>query len=234
MRYFLIISFIFASLVTTGIIFNQDHLQKLTSDVMLYRNFTHSRSAQPIVTPTATDVSTDSPEISQTAQQPHDVQPKIIYAEKDDRLPWGVAQKVDDVTYTIRVGYDEQMTTPQELLEALNNYRAVHSQGSLAWDDRLAAYAQSRASYFNDIQGTDKHAGLNSFLEKEDGFAQLHFNRIGENSFYGGKLTGTHLIEWVFAQSPGHNANQLDPVWTHVGIGVTESSVNLNFGSSKF
>ena len=42
-----------------------------------------------------------------------------------------------------------------------------------------------------------------------------------------------HVIEWVFAKSPGHDANQKDPDWTHVGIGVTDSTVNLIFGGSK-
>lgn len=200
-------------------------MQNLTE----YRSYTHDPLVQqtptpPIpVTPTNTDL-----------QPQTDPQPTGISAAPQDTLPWGVAQKVDDVTYTIKVGYDEHMTTPEELLAALNQYRAVHSRSALSRDDRLWEYAQGRASYFQSIQGTDKHAGFNSYLENEDGFSKLHFNRVGENSFYGGKLTGTHLIEWVFAKSPGHDANQLDAGWTHVGIGVTESSVNLNFGSGRF
>jgi uncharacterized protein YkwD len=50
---------------------------------------------------------------------------------------------------------------------------------------------------------------------------------------YGGPLNGTHLIEWVFSQSPGHDANQLDNGWSHVGVGVTDTSVNLVFGGEK-
>jgi uncharacterized protein YkwD len=41
------------------------------------------------------------------------------------------------------------------------------------------------------------------------------------------------LIEWVFAKSPEHNANQLDSGWTHVGIGVSGYGVNLIFGGGK-
>lgn len=156
--------------------------------------------------------------------------PVKIPQTSEPQLPWGKAEKVDDVTYTIRVGYDAQMTTPQELLEALNQYRRVHSRGTLNWDDTLAVYAQERAQTFQNNGSTDKHAGFDSFLENEDGFNKLGYSRLGENSYYGGPLTGTHLIEWVFSQSPGHDANQLDNGWTHVGVGTTNNAVNLIFG----
>jgi len=158
---------------------------------------------------------------------------KTLLLKPTDSEPWGVAQKVDDVTYTIKVGADESMATPQEVLQALNNYRTVNGKSSLTWDDKLASYAQSRANHFSSIAGTDKHAGFDTFLNNENGFASLGFRRVGENSYYGGKLNGVHMIEWVFAKSPGHNANQLDSQWTHVGIGVTDTSANLNFGGEQ-
>ena len=125
------------------------------------------------------------------------------------------------------------MATPQEVFSALNSYRSVNGASQLSWDDALAGYASGRAQYFASISSTDKHVGFNNFLENENGFDQLGFRRVGENSYYGGKLTGVHLIEWVFAKSPGHNANQLDNTWTHVGIGVTNSSADLIFASEK-
>lgn len=173
---------------------------------------------------------TNSDPVVTTEPEYSESEPTIIYTDPEDALPWGVAQKVDDTTYTIRVGYDDSMASPGEVYDALNAYRRTNGRNDLAWDDRLASYAQSRADYFHSIGSTDKHAGFDSFLENEDGFAKLGFMRLGENSYYGGKLTGTHLIEWVFSQSPGHNANQLDPQWTHVGIGTSEDSANLIFG----
>lgn len=146
---------------------------------------------------------------------------------------WGVAKEIEEGTYTIKVGSDASMGSPQEVFAALNAYRATNSRSALTWDDGLGKYAQSRADYINSIQTTDKHAGFNHFLEQEDGFNTLGFYRLGENSYYGGPLSGTHVIEWVFAKSPGHDANQKDTDWTHVGIGVTNSTVNLNFGGSK-
>ncbi|KXK10079.1 MAG: Cysteine-rich secretory protein family protein [Microgenomates bacterium OLB23] len=150
-----------------------------------------------------------------------------------DEEEWGVAKEIEKGTYTIRVGNDAAMGTPQEVFNALNAYRATNGKSSLSWDDNLARYAQSRAEYMSSIKTTDQHAGFNYYLENDDGFNRLGFYQLGENSYYGGPLTGTHLIEWVFAKSPGHDANQKSSDWTHVGVGVSGSAVNLNFGGSK-
>lgn len=146
---------------------------------------------------------------------------------------WGRAKEIGEGTYTIRVGNDAAMGAPQEILAALNSYRNVNGRSTLTWDDTLATYAQSRADYMAKIKTTDKHAGFNNFLKHEDGFSKLGFYRLGENSYYGGSLNGVHLIEWVFAKSPGHDANQKDNVWSHVGIGVTNTTVDLIFGGNK-
>lgn len=150
-----------------------------------------------------------------------------------DNEPWGVAKKIGEHTYTIKLGQDDHMGTPQEVLEALNRYRAQHSRGQLQWDDKLAPYAQTRADSFKSRGGTDEHAGLNDYLDHQDGFVKLGFNQIGENSYFGGPLNGVHIIEWLFASSAEHDANQLDSLWSHVGIGVTDTSVNLIFGAGK-
>lgn len=143
---------------------------------------------------------------------------------------WGIAKKIDDHTYTIKVGYDERMATADEIVKSLNDYRQTNSQWALKKNDKLTAYAQTRADYFKSIESTDRHEGFNDFLENQDGFSQLGFSHLGENSYYGGPLLGVHLIEWVFAKSPEHNANQLYGEWTDVGVGVTETSVNIIFG----
>ncbi|MFQ5452274.1 MAG: hypothetical protein ACE5DQ_01800, partial [Candidatus Paceibacterota bacterium] len=58
-----------------------------------------------------------------------------------DTDPWGVAKKVGEYTYTIKVGHDDRMGTPQEVLDALNNYRNTNGRGSLVYDERLANYS---------------------------------------------------------------------------------------------
>ncbi|OGK31447.1 hypothetical protein A3I56_01925 [Candidatus Roizmanbacteria bacterium RIFCSPLOWO2_02_FULL_43_10] len=205
-----------------GIAMNRDHLLTLSQSLTSYKAASLFISSVPTPTPEPTLIISPSPTISLVARK------KTI--KPQDSSPWGVAEKVDDVTYTIKVGNDAVMTTPQELFNSLNNYRSINGKQSLNWDNTLATYAQQRAEHFKSIGSTDKHSGFNAYLDSGDGFQQLGYRRLGENSYYGGPLNGVHLIEWVFAQSPGHNANQLDSQWTHVGIGVTDTSANLIFG----
>jgi uncharacterized protein YkwD len=176
----------------------------------------------PIPSPTITIIPTVVPK-----KQPQ--QAPSTSTDKD----WGVAKQVGEHTYTINVGNDDHMTSPQEVFQALNSYRAAKGSSQLSWDDKLAQYSQGRAYQFKNIGTVDSHAGFNSFLENENGFEKMGYMRLGENSYYGGPLNGTHLIEWVFSQSPGHDANQLDNGWSHVGVGVTDTSVNLVFGGEK-
>lgn len=151
--------------------------------------------------------------------------------DNENSQEWGVAKKIDEHTYTIKVAYDNKMTSPQEVIDALNSYRAVHGKGSLSYDGRLGDYAQTRVETYKNIGTTDSHAGFEHLINNEDGFSKLGFNSLGENSYYGGPLEASHLIEWAFAQSPGHDANQLGD-WTHVGVGVNETAVNIIFGGN--
>lgn len=154
---------------------------------------------------------------------------KPYFPEKPEKEEWGVVKKIDDYTYTIAVGQDERMSTKQELLDALNNYRLTHGKQPVSLNETISNYAQERALYFQKIEGTDKHEGLHYFLDNENGFEKLGCSKVGENSYYGVKLTGTHLIEWIFGQSPTHNSNQLDESWTSVGIGITDVSADIIF-----
>lgn len=225
------------SLLTIGFLCLQIYFQRtlfsnIGKNLVDYRQATLLITPAPTLRPEPTLKPRNSALIEEQLLQKSPSQ-EPLYQEPTDSQPWGVAQKVDDLTYTIKVGEDEKMATPQEVLEALNNYRNVNGKSSLAWDDTLGSYAQSRATHFSSISGTDKHAGFDNHLNNENGFETLGFRRLGENSYFGGKLNGVHMIEWVFAKSPGHNANQLDSQWTHVGIGVTRNAANLNFGGEK-
>lgn len=144
--------------------------------------------------------------------------------------PWGVATQLNAHTWTMKVGSDSRMATPQEILAALNDYRQVHGSPALAWDNNLATYAQSRADYFNSIGKLDEHAGFEAYVSNASNLEHnLNFYNLGENSSIGYQLLGVHLIEWVFAADEAHNENQLNPKWTHVGIGVSGTAVDLIF-----
>ena len=165
------------------------------------------------------------------------IQTKVInkvVIKVDDGQPWGVAKQIDAVTWQMKVGEDAKMATPGEILSALNVYRIRYGSQILTWDDKLANYAKSRAVYFNKIKDLDGHKGFQDFLNNQDGFNKLGFNRLGENASFGYRLSGVHLIEWVYAGDDPHNKNQLNNNWNYVGIGVDGTSTALIFGTGRF
>ncbi len=146
---------------------------------------------------------------------------------------WGVAERIDEYTYTMRVEQDSVMGTAREILDALNNYREKHGSGKLSWDDKLAAFAKERVDFFAGKNDLDSHAGFLDYVNNQDGFKKLGFYSVGENSSLGFQLTGVHLIEWVYAGDEGHNTNQLNKEWRYVGIGVNGGATDLIFGGEK-
>ncbi len=179
--------------------------------------------------------SVSAPSTSPTSKSSALVIPKeqVTYHKTTDQDQWGVAKKIGEHTYTIKVGEDARMGTAQEIVDALNVYRRAQGVGELTVDSKLTEYAQSRADFFKTQKTTDAHAGFSNYLDNEDGFTKLGFTKLGENSYYGGPLFGVHLIEWVFGASPEHNSNQLDSSWNYVGVGVNSTAVNLIFGGEK-
>jgi len=184
----------------------------------------------PTLEPTLTPTETEKPVI--TAAPTKKMVTKTP-AETDTR-PWGVAQQIDEVTWTLRVGNDEKMATAGEILTALNHYRQRYGSQILTWDDNLAQLARKRAKDINVAKTTDKHVGFKNFMENEDGFNKLGFNSVGENIAWGYKLNGVHTIEWMYGGDEAHNNNQLDNKWNYVGIGVDGLASCLIFGTGKF
>lgn len=146
---------------------------------------------------------------------------------------WGKAQQIGEDTWTMRVGEDERMATPNEILEALNNYRIRSGSQKLSWDNKLAEYAQSRVEFFVKEGKTDAHAGFKNFLDNEDGYNKLGFDWLGENISYGFKLEGVHIIEWMYAGDKPHDDNQKNTRWDQVGIGVKGTATCLIFATSR-
>lgn len=156
---------------------------------------------------------------------------KNISYQNTDNEEWGVAKQISEKTWRIKVGEDKKMATSQEIFEALNVYRQRHGKNALNWDDRLASYALLRAKYFTQIGGLDEHKGFEEYVKDINNLKTLGFWLVGENASFGYKLEGVHLIEWVFAGDEPHNTNQLNPQWSHVGIGVDGYNVDIIFGA---
>jgi uncharacterized protein YkwD len=123
--------------------------------------------------------------------------------------------------------------TQQSILEALNEYRKKNGKPPLAWDGKLAAFAQERAEYFSQKDDLDNHDGFRNMMQN-NGFERMGFYELGENSGIGHNTADSvALIEHIYGSSPGHNENQLSPNFTHVGIGVSGTATNFVFGGSK-
>lgn len=184
----------------------------------------HTSSQSVTTSPTPSLITSPKPSIQPTAK-PKTTDTSLSNTDAE----WGKATKNSDGTYTMKIQMDDRMSTVPELFEALNNYRNTKGKSSLAWDERLASYAQERANYIC-ANGGDGHAGFYKFLE-EGGYDKLGFNGLGENQGRM-KLIGVHLVEWMYAQSPGHERNQLGP-WSHAGVGITEYCSVVIFGGGK-
>lgn len=146
---------------------------------------------------------------------------------------WGIAKQIDEHTWTMKIGEDERMGGPREIVDALNKYRQRHGKGTLTWDEKLAEYAQTRTNFFASNKKLDGHAGFSKFVDEEDGFTKLGFSSLGENSSIGYRMEGVHLIEWIYAGDKPHDDNQLNSKWTHVGVGVTGTATNLIFAVDR-
>lgn len=180
----------------------------------------------PVKHPTPTNKPTISPSLTPTE--------KLLLPTPTDFIQeWGVAKQIDDNTWTMKIGEDERIGTPEEIFLALNLYRSRHGSNPLSWNDDLAQYAETRVDHYATIGQTDKHEGFMKFVEEPNNVRGLGFNALGENSSQGFKLNATHLIEWMYAGDEPHNKNQLNPEWTHVGIAVKDTFTELIFGGKK-
>jgi uncharacterized protein YkwD len=121
----------------------------------------------------------------------------------------------------------------QQVLDALNNYRASKGIAKLQFDQKLQTYAKTRSDYLKSRGSLDNHAQFNDLIQNQDGFGKLGFNALAENQSWNYKGTAEGLITEFYAKSPGHNANQLSGEYTHVGIGITGEYTNLVFGGRK-
>ncbi len=149
----------------------------------------------------------------------------------DDQKPWGVAEKIRDHTYTIKIENEEKMSTPNELLKALNDYRIKNGSQPLRWEEKICSFAQERAEYQAE-NGLDAHQGFNDYLENQDGFQKLGFAWLGENASQGYIMSGQHLIEFIFASDEEHDQNQLQSRWDRTCIAIVDSTVEIIFATS--
>ncbi len=138
--------------------------------------------------------------------------------------------RAPDADSTSAVLDAETVQETHAVLDAINAYRAEHDLAPLAWNDRLADFAQVRASDMIDRNYFSHHdpqtgevllAGLRSFVT------------VGENLY---QLSGgtapliRHVADKVvegWRNSPSHNELMLDAQMRRAGIGLARSGPRI-------
>lgn len=148
---------------------------------------------------------------------------------------WGVAEKVAGTQYgwSMKMENDFVMGNMIDIFNALNTYRLKKKKPKLSLSSSLSQFAQQRSQELNANGGVDEHVGFYSHIRNADNRRNLGFNRFGENTSCGYRMTGTHMIEWIFAGDVPHDENQLSERWSAVGIGVSGTCVSLVFGYNR-
>lgn len=226
-------SFLFAKERNIGSVLgvNIKNVEKRTILISPVVEITLAPTNTPVPTPTPTDTPTPTPVRKKTVTTPIPTKSEIPQGSNSSQY---TAQKINDVTWKVsNISNDDHMASPQELLNALNSYRGSHGVGNLAFDQKLGEYAQGRADLFSKNGSLDSHAGFQNYMNN-GGFDLSGFNSLGENSAYlAGPMNADRIIRNIFGADGSHDGNQLDPSWTHVGIGVSGRAVNINFGKNK-
>lgn len=180
----------------------------------LTQNFIQKYQASPkplILTTTPNSIPTPTPSLIPTPTPTHQPTPITIIA----------AAQVDS------------NLNPQSLFNAINNYRIKKGLPTLQWDQKLANYAQNRSTQYQQSGSMDHHAEFRQLTSNSNGFYELGFRKLGENSSSGFSGNPVELVENLYAGSTKHQENQLNPDWSHMGTGVTSGFTNIVFGGGK-
>ncbi len=215
----------------------------ITALTIFITSLFNQRLASPLVRkyistsiPTTSPDPTPSLEENKTTPTPvvptsNSLSQKEVIPTLDDTDPWGVAKKVADHTYTMKIENEDHMSTPQEFLAALNDYRIKKGSQPLKWEEKICSFTQERAD-FQAENGLDAHQGFTDFLENQDGFKKLGFGWLGENASQGYIMSGQHLVEFIFASDEEHNQNQLATQWDRACVSIVNTTVEIIFATS--
>lgn len=160
--------------------------------------------------------------------------PNTSKIQKDIRLlptespfNWTV-EKVDEQVTRIAVPPDPRMSTPDELFEAMNNYRKAHSVQTLTKSDLLCSIAQNRANEQLANGDLDNHAGFDKYAKNQE-----EFPRMGEVLFGGAQPQyGVHIVEYGWDRSlTGHREAIQNPAWNYGCGGIAGYFAVFIFGA---
>ncbi|RMG16936.1 MAG: CAP domain-containing protein [Planctomycetota bacterium] len=120
-----------------------------------------------------------------------------------------------------------ESTDANDVLTQLNAYRVANGLNALTLDAEATRAAKAHAE---DMQGRDYFSHQTPAPENWDPGDRLSllgasgYSGWGENIARGQQTPTDVMTAWQ--NSPGHDANMLNPNWTHVGVGVEHDGVN--------
>jgi hypothetical protein len=103
----------------------------------------------------------------------------------------------------------DPVTAEKQFVDLINQDRTSRGLTPLASHADLVAGARKQAAAIRDAGRLFHNPNLASVT--------TGWTKLGENVGYGGTVSGLHA---AFMNSPSHRANVLDPLYTHVGLGV--------------
>lgn len=103
----------------------------------------------------------------------------------------------------------DPVTAENEFVALINRERTSRGLSALVTNSDLVVGARHQADAIRDAGRLFHNPDLASVT--------TGWTKLGENVGYGGTVSGLHA---AFMNSPSHRANVLDPVYTHIGLGV--------------
>ena len=109
-----------------------------------------------------------------------------------------------------------------EMLDQVNSYRSAHGLPAVTWCPALGRSANGHAKYLAS-QGIGGHIGENGSLPYDRAEAQGYRGGGGSENYVMRVDTVDSAMNW-WKNSPPHSKNLLNPSYTHVGFGRSESA----------
>ena len=149
------------------------------------------------------------PNIKQTPKTIKIVQQIKYITPTPTPFDWTV-EKVDEHVTEMNLPADPRMSTPDELFDEMNSYRASHSINTIQKDDLLCSIAGNRANEQVANGGLDNHAGFDKYAHN-----QTQFSRMGEVLFGGTQPElAVHVVQYGWDRSlTGHREVIQDSGW---------------------
>lgn len=141
-------------------------------------------------------------------------------------------QSVAPAPVSVASGPHGPSAIEQEVLTLTNQHRAAHGVPALQWDNRLGTASRAHSIAMHSAQNMTHNLGNSTMTTRinESGFV---WSRIAENVAQGQPTARAVVDAWI--ASEGHNANLLNPEFTHMGAGYhLGDGARRNYWTQKF